>query len=533
MKKEHVALQELYEGLTNKELYKEKKELRINDIKKMREIPGISQLQRYDLNLRLFDEYKTYMSDSAISYARQNLELALEMKDIDRIPQSKITLSSMYVIAGMYLDAAQILESMDRKKLPEWLLYMYYDAYKQLYRFYATNNFYTKEYEETSKLYRDSLLMVLDVNSTHYKIVLSEKLLEDGKLSESKQIIEPLFNYSMKEDHERAVLAYSLARIAEIEGDTEKEKEYYAISALSDLKNAIMENASMQALASVLYDTNDIDGAYTCIKSSMEDAMFCNARMRTYEVSKIFPIIDSAYQEKIVKQKTMLTTFLTSVSVLTLFLIVAIIYVVKQMKRITRIRKELYQTNLRLNDLNEELKDSNRHLSTTNMDLAEANCIKETYIGHFLDLCASYVDKLERYRKKLSNLAATNKMEELYSIIKSTDMYQEELKELYNNFDNVFLHLYPDFVEEFNTLLLESERFDLKPNELLNPELRIFALIRLGITDSSKIASFLHYSSSTIYNYRTRVRNKASVARDEFEARVAKIGSFAQSDTLH
>jgi DNA repair ATPase RecN len=201
------------------------------------------------------------------------------------------------------------------------------------------------------------------------------------------------------------------------------------------------------------------------------------------------------------------------------------------MKKIARIRKELFQTNLKLNELNKDLQHTvdqlnktNKKLSDVNQELYESNEIKETYIGHFLDLCSTYINKLEKFQNTLNNKAVERKLDELFRMLKSHDMIDQELRELYKLFDNIFLHLYPNFVEEFNSLLLEEERFNLRQNELLNVELRIFALIRLGITDSSRIANFLHYSANTIYNYRTRVRNKAAVPRDQFESLVMKIG---------
>ncbi|PXV63025.1 hypothetical protein CLV62_11666 [Dysgonomonas alginatilytica] len=500
------------------------KEQKILEIKKMLETPDISETQRYDINVRLYDQYKTYISDSAIHFAKENLQIAYKLDDASSINKSKLSLASLYTIAGMYIESMDLLKSIDRKKIPEQLLLNYYDTYKLLYSSYSSNNLYTNIYHEKSNLYRDSLLNVLDTASNHYKIVYSEKLLDQNKLEESKQILQNLLDKSESEDHERAVLAYAIANVYKKESNLEQQRVYYTISAICDIKNAIKENASLQALAIVLYETGDIENAYRCIKSSMEDAMFCNARLRTFEISKIFPIIDTAYQERVTKQKEELQFFLILVSVLSLFLIVAVIYVYLQMKRVARIRKELYITNVKLNELNTDLQENNIQLNNLNIELSEANRIKETYIGHFLDLCSMYISKLEKYQNTLNKKAVEKKLDELYKMLKSHDMIDNELKELYDNFDNIFLHLYPNFVEDFNSLLLEEERFVLKPNELLNTELRIFALVRLGIVDSSKIASFLHYSANTIYNYRTRVRNKAAVPRDEFESLVTKIG---------
>jgi len=340
-----------------------------------------------------------------------------------------------------------------------------------------------------------------------------------------------MLDATKSDTHEKAVLAYALANTYGKEKNIGLQRYYYALSAVCDIKNAIKENASTQALASVLYKTGQLEEAYNCIRSSMEDAMFCNARLRTYEVSQIFPIIDSAYKKKIDGKNKALQLYLLLVSILSVFLIIAIVFVYRQMKKIAGIRKELYETNVRLSELNSEMHCTNDRLQLVNGELvkanaslSEANQIKETYIGHFLDLCSTYIDKLEKYQNSLNRKAMERKLDELYRMLKSRDMIDNELKELYENFDNTFLHLYPNFVEEFNSLLVAEEQFVMKPGELLNVELRIFALIRLGITDSSRIARFLHYSANTIYSYRTRVRNKAAVPRDEFENRVVKIG---------
>ncbi|MCE5204826.1 MAG: DUF6377 domain-containing protein [Porphyromonadaceae bacterium] len=525
------VLRRLYGMMESKQTFMSKKEDRISAIKMMLATPNISNLQQYEINLQLYNEYKTYISDSAIYYAKQNIALAGSLDDRYRMNESKLSLTSLYIISGLYIESLDILNQIDRSELTDNLLIYYYDSYKQLYRNYSFNNPNTSVYTEKSSLYRDSLLNVLNKGSNHYQIVFAEKLFDENRLAESKQILESLVNQSKEEDHEKAVLTYALANIYRKEGNVNKQITYYAISAICDIRNAIMENASMQALAVTLFEIGNIEEAYDCIKSSMEDAMFCNARLRTYEISQILPIIDSAYQERVRNQKSELQLFLILVSLLSLFLIIAVIYVYRQMKKIARIRKELYQTNLKLNELNEDLQhtvdqlnDTNKKLSDVNNELSESNEIKETYIGHFLDLCSTYIDKLEKYRNTLNKKAVERKLEELFRMLKSHEMIDQELKELYSLFDNIFLNLYPNFVEEFNSLLVEEERFNLKPDELLNTELRIFALIRLGITDSSRIANFLRYSANTIYNYRTRVRNKAAVPRDKFESYVMKIG---------
>ena len=216
-----------------------------------------------------------------------------------------------------------------------------------------------------------------------------------------------------------------------------------------------------------------------------------------------------------------------STFLLTELIFLMIIPVLKSlMKKVAAARREVVDTNTLLQELNEELHDSNSQLKEMNHTLSEANYIKEEYIGRYMDQCSTYLDKMDLYRRSLNKIAAAGRVEELYKAIKSSQFLDEELKEFYANFDMTFLQLFPNFVEEFNALL--TEPMQPKPGELLNTELRIFALIRLGITDSTKIAQFLRYSVTTIYNYRTRVRNKALGERDEFETKVMQIGKVEE-----
>ncbi|MDR0505340.1 MAG: DUF6377 domain-containing protein, partial [Dysgonamonadaceae bacterium] len=346
-----------------------------------------------------------------------------------------------------------------------------------------------------------------------------------------KFLIKSLENIK-SENHDKAIVANILANIYKKEGNVEMQKKYYALSAICDIKNAVKENTSMMALALLLYSEGGIDEAYKCIKSSMDDAVFCNAHFRTYELSKIFPIIDSAYQEKMGKQKSELQKYLLLVSVLSVFLIFAMIYVYRQMKRIAKIRKELHQTNIKLNILNTDLQQSNTklqqlndQLSTINQKLTETNRVKEAYLGKFIDLCSCYIEKLDNYRRNLNKIANSGKIENLLNSLKSSQFIEDELSDFYTNFDETFLRIYPTFITDFNALFTEEDRQIPKQGELLNTELRICALIRLGIHDSAQIAGFLRYSITTIYTYRSKLKNK-SFYPDNFEERIMRIGTY-------
>lgn len=513
----------LSEVMTNKAHYTEIKEQRIEETKKMLNTPNITHNQRYDINFTLYNEYKTFIADSAICYLKQNLELAKMMGDQNRIAETHLALTGIYSIAGLYVEALDELKEVNKDELASWLLPEYYGVNNHLYNFYhSLSDEYNSEYKEKEWLYRDSLLSVLDPQSHHYKIVYAEKLKDNGELNEAETILRELIEASQEQDHEKAVLAYALSMVYKNMGKREMQKRYLTLSAICDIENAIKENASCQVLANLLYEEGDITNAYRCIQSSLEDAIFCNSRLRTFEVTKILPIIDDAYQESILQKKRSLTIFLIAISILSLFLVAAVVYVYKQMRRIAGMQKELHSVNSRLKEINSQLQESNTKLSSMNSELTDANQLKETYISHFLDQCSSYITKLEKYQRMLNKRVVERKLDELARMLRSTDMIDEERRELYKNFDNTFLHLYPNFIRELNKLLVKEEHYDPSITEL-NSELRILALMRLGISDSSKIADFLNYSPTTIYNYRTRMRNRA-ISRDDFEAMVCRIG---------
>lgn len=524
----------LFEVLNRKSEYVGVKEQRINDLKKLLEMPDITDNQRYNLYNRIQDEYSPYQIDSATDYLEKNLELAHRLNNNQYIVDTKLILCFMYWQSGKFFEAVQLLGSINRKELdsmPKSTLIGYYNAYKRLYLYYAeAQNDKNNEYFRLSRKYADSLVLISTPETQDYNLWLAERYTYQNNTKEAKAILMDLLAKSPNEDHNRAILSSILANVFKKEGNIEQQKKYYALSAIYDIKNAVKENSSMQALALLLFKEGDIDNAYHCIKSSMEDAVFCNSRFRTYEITKIFPIIDTAYQEKSIKQRGELKLYLLIVSILSLLLVFAISAIFLYIKRIAHIRKELSDTNAKLKELNSDLQTSNSQyhllvdeLLGVNKKLSETNRVKETYLAKFIDLCSHYIEKLDLYRRTLNRLAKDGKMNELYGELSSSHYINNELSNFFANFDETFLRLYPSFIEEFNLLFPENERQSIKAGEILNPELRIYALIRLGINDSSQIALFLRFSITTVYTYRSKLKNK-SLFKDSLEEQVLKIG---------
>ncbi len=290
------------------------------------------------------------------------------------------------------------------------------------------------------------------------------------------------------------------------------------------MQSAVREYISLRNLAVLLYREGEVEDAYNLLRISMEDAAKCNARMRVVELNNIFPLVNDMYLDVIQRQKRNLRWSLIIISILSAILLGAVFYVLKQMKRTAAAKKDVEHANEMLQQLNNELKASNAALQAANQSIAENSRIKEEYIARYMDQCSLYIEKLDSYRKQLGKLIIAGKTRQLNDTLKSTAFLDEELKAFYDNFDNTFLNLFPTFVADFNALLRPEEEIVPKKPGHLTTELRIFALIRLGIGDSVKIAQFLRYSVTTIYNYRTKARNKAVGNRDKLEEEVMKIG---------
>ena len=523
-----ALLREIDGIIKNRQTYGAEKEARIADLKKLL-AEATSDEQRYGFCGRLFDEYRAYNLDSSFVYAQRKEELAHRMDKLDYLDDAAMNMAEVMGTTGMYKEALELLGQIDKKTLPDYLYGYYYHLYRTIYGLmgdYAVTEKVKKEYYRMTDLYRDSLLQVNASDSLGHVLVMADKCIVHAQYDEAIRMLMEYYNKPSLDDHSKARLTYTLSEGYRLKGDKQGQKHYLALSAIADLKSAVKEYVSLRKLASLVYDEGDIDRAYNYLKCSLEDATLCNARLRTLEISQVFPIIDQAYQLKTKRQQQEMKVSLICISLLSVFLLVAIFFVYKQMKKVAAARREVVDTNTLLQELNEELHDSNSQLKEMNHTLSEANYIKEEYIGRYMDQCSTYLDKMDLYRRSLNKIAAAGRVEELYKAIKSSQFLDEELKEFYANFDMTFLQLFPNFVEEFNALL--TEPMQPKPGELLNTELRIFALIRLGITDSTKIAQFLRYSVTTIYNYRTRVRNKALGERDEFETKVMQIGKVEE-----
>lgn len=519
-------LLKLDQAIKERPIYMEQKELKLVELKRLlhRQIPDE---ERFAILGTLLDEYRSFNTDSALHMAEEREQIAIRLGNREYIDNARMNKADVLGMTGMYKEVMDLMRNIHIDRLPVDIHPYYYHIYRTVYGLmadYAVTAYEKKLYTELTDKYRDSLLLVNKDNLLIHTLIQSDQYNVRNEYDKAIRLLTDYLALQKDYEHDVAICAYTLSESYRLKGDKEKEKEYLIVSAMADMKTAVREYISLRKLAVLLYQEGDIERAYSYVKICMEDAAACNARMRKLEILEIFPIINDAYQQKTEKQQEQMKWALVSISLLSLFLLLAIFYVYKQMKKVAAARREVIDANKRLKELNDELHLSNAQLKEANHSIAENSYLKEEYIGRYMDQCSVYLEKMDNYRRSLGKIAATGNVEELYKTIKSSKFIEGELKEFYTNFDNTFLQLFPTFVEDFNALLADDEQISLKAGERMNTELRIFALIRLGITDSVKIAQFLRYSVTTIYNYRTKVRNKAAGDRDLLEQEVMTIG---------
>ena len=519
-------LLKLDQAIKERPIYMEQKELKLVELKRQlhRQIPDE---ERFAILGTLLDEYRSFNTDSALHMAEEREQIAIRLGNREYIDNARMNKADVLGMTGMYKEDLDLMRNIHIDRLPVDIHPYYYHIYRTVYGLmadYAVTAYEKKLYTELTDKYRDSLLLVNKDNLLIHTLIQSDQYNVRNEYDKAIRLLTDYLALQKDYEHDVAICAYTLSESYRLKGDKEKEKEYLIVSAMADMKTAVREYISLRKLAVLLYQEGDIERAYSYVKICMEDAAACNARLRKLEILEIFPIINDAYQQKTEKQQEQMKWALVSISLLSLFLLLAIFYVYKQMKKVAAARREVIDANKRLKELNDELHLSNAQLKEANHSIAENSYLKEEYIGRYMDQCSVYLEKMDNYRRSLGKIAATGNVEELYKNIKSSKFIEGELKEFYTNFDNTFLQLFPTFVEDFNALLADDEQISLKAGERMNTELRIFALIRLGITDSVKIAQFLRYSVTTIYNYRTKVRNKAAGDRDLLEQEVMTIG---------
>lgn len=494
--------------------FQQDKEQRIDSINAvLRKSPNPEA--RYRVHGQLIDEYQSFQCDSALMYIDRNIAIAETEGRTEWLYESRLRQAFVLSLSGIFSEALTVLQALPYDQLPKHLKVLYcwtYIRYCENLIQYTENPRYNQEYAARITDFRERLMGLLNPASDMFLKEKAFSLQAEGRYPESADIQEQLFRKVPPYTHDYAMSAMGLALIHRALGNRDSADRYLIEAAITDVRLAVKENESLLTLAVQLHERGDVNRAYSCIQAALDDANFYNSRFRNAVIARSQPIIEATYLAKISEQRRNLRLYAFVISAFAVILLVTLYMLYRQIRSVSNARKHL--------------KAINDQLILVNQKLDEANLIRERYIGYYLNQCAVYLDKLDDFRKLVGRKIKAGQLDDLKQLVASPGSLQNEARALYTHFDQTFLEVYPAFVDDFNRLLREDERYQLKPRQL-NTELRIFALIRLGITDVTQIAVFLRYSVQTIYNYKSKVKGKALSDPDQFEEKVRKLGSFS------
>lgn len=527
--------------LNHKMQYREQRLKQINQLKvQARSATGYN---KYNLYKEIFDLYSHFQTDSAQVYICKMRQLPAYKTDVVMQATLHIAQAEIMAVSALYAEALNELDKVPRSLINadhvDLRLY-YYRIKRTLYGWMCT--YYTKAseqhqlWEEKTMNYRDSLLSVETVKNLNRDIVLADKYNALGQPQQTINMLKP-YAAQASEATPHPYVCFTLAQAYLLKGNRAKGVYYLTLTAIADLHNATCEYQALPMLAQILFDNGDVERAYSYLLCSMEDASYCKAGLRSIEASNIFPIIDKQYKQREKEQRQRDHVLMYALVALSFVLIGVVLYLRKQMQKLremrhqqTRNNAELAAANQRMHEANEklqaalqEVKNTNEELQNTYSQLRMTDKVKEEYIARYLNRCRMYLDQLAEFRSSTLRLIKNRHFEEVANLLKRDLNAKVEQTQFYADFDAAFLTLFPDFVSSFNALLQPEHQLTVKKNGLLNTELRIYALIRLGIHDTTRIAHFLDYSTATVYNYRSKIRNKAICPPEEFEELVGKL----------
>ena len=550
---EEALLRELDQALRDYPEYVRRKKAQILELHKY-EASTSDNEQKYWINKLLYEAYNSFEADSALIYAQKNLELSQKMGNKERETLWKIYKTYMASSTGLIQSASNELVQL-RPHITTTTLKIEYYAHQvflagHILQYASAPIDWEKHvpqsvreqvdyYAKQEWQYRDSLAQCLQEGKEQMSLwYQGMALLHTDSLSCLKDTLETIINTSQMDTRHDAMNAYLLSKIYQQQGDKNKARHYLILSALADIKSANRDIASLEELTEIEFQKGNIERAYLYISKCLElDQAYCN-RVRLVSISRIQHDILTAYQNLDKAQKAKLSTSIFFLGILALALIAAIFILKKQIGKINSSRLQIDQANKQLSEqaaemskVHEDLAHAHRKEQQLNTSLKEANqklqasnLLKEEYIAYVLSICSNYISLLDEFRGKLKCKLKVHQYEEALALTSNQAMTQSELKEFYRTFDTIFLHVYPSFVEEFNQLLMPEERIVLAEDEKLNTTLRIYALVRLGISESVKIAEFLHCSTQTVYNIRLKTRNKLIIPKEDFLKLVQNIG---------
>lgn len=470
--------------------------------------------ERAETFMQIFQVYSYIQSDSAMAYLARTEALPVSQENAELAARVRIGRAKVLGVMGLYSSALPIIQRIDARKLSDDVRLFYYQVCRTLYGWMSDyGEIYDRKihYRDLTQMYRDSIILVQQPGIDR-NIVKADRALTLGDISQAKSIC--LKSLPNADNLQRTYLYVIMSDIAHEEQNTDDEIRYLAMTAINDLQRGATEYSALPKLAILLSKTEGGgERAYNYLVCTMSDAVYCKARLRTIEATNIFPIIEQGHKDRMHDRFALSIGISCAILIFLVLFAVGLFYAHRRNRQLAEIHKQLDAAIASQREVNDAL-------SVANAQLVQANQVKATYIARYLERCRTYIDAMETNRKRLLKMLRGGGQTEVLNLLKSDNTLSMEEHIFYTDFDETFLTLFPNFVTNFNALLQPDAQICTKRDELLNTELRIFALIRLGITDSNRIAHFLNYSLPTIYSYRSRLRNKSIFPKEEFESRV-------------
>ena len=485
----------------------------------------LKRLQTYE---QLFEEYYVFQFDSAMTYLNKGIKLAKETKNTYYYNSNTISKAELLSIGGLYSEAIHEIEQVDTTGLDKAQHFEYYFSLFRIHTYWAdfcNDKTYTPTHRLKAQEYLKKAMPFCDETDKTYEYYLGEYavfVLNNPQTARAHYI--KAIKQLPQNSRFYAMSCFALSGSYGNEGNTEKQEEFLLLSSIADIENCTMENFALQNLAMYIFEHNkdELDLAQQYIQTALEDAHFYNNRLRIIEISSKLPVIVSSYQQTLNQRNKVQMTAIIVISLLLLFLLSAVFYIVKQTKRLSLQQQELQKNNNQLSELNRQQKELNTQLHALNALLVDTNRKRERLAKLYIDLCAKYIARLKKQQTLVKRKIKANQTTELLSQLSSERLSEEDAATFLSRFDKAFLDLYPDFTEELNSLLLPEGQIQNKSTDELTTEQRIMALIRLGVKESAEIADLLFYSPQTIYNYRSVLKGKA-INKETFEEEVMKL----------
>ena len=485
----------------------------------------LKRLQTYE---QLFEEYYVFQFDSAMTYLNKGIELAKETQNTYYYNSNTISKAELLSIGGLYSEAIHEIEQVDTTGLDKAQHFEYYFSLFRIHTYWAdfcNDKTYTPTHRLKAQEYLKKAMPFCDETDKTYEYYLGEYavfVLNNPQAARAHYI--KAIKQLPQNSRFYAMSCFALSGSYGNEGNTEKQEEFLLLSSIADIENCTMENFALQNLAMYIFEHNkdELDLAQQYIQTALEDAHFYNNRLRIIEISSKLPVIVSSYQQTLNQRNKVQMTAIIVISLLLLFLLSAVFYIVKQTKRLSLQQQELQKNNNQLSELNTQQKELNTQLHDLNALLVDTNRKRERLAKLYIDLCAKYIARLKKQQTLVKRKIKANQITELLSQLSSERLSEEDAATFLSRFDKAFLDLYPDFTEELNSLLLPEGQIQNKNTDELTTEQRIMALIRLGVKESAEIADLLFYSPQTIYNYRSVLKGKA-INKETFEEEVMKL----------